>query len=86
MQFVALGVLLTLPVLWLKIRELMKREAERMVEEFRRNFPGQCLICSYHRYGVMEGHVPGKVEVHDCIEQGYNHKELEPTQTAWGVR
>jgi len=75
-QAVALGVLLTLPVLWLKIRALMKREAERMVEEFQRNFPGQCLICSYHRYGVMEGHVSGKAKDHDCIEQGDNHKEV----------
>ena len=71
------ALLAVIPVLWvLLVRARMKREAERMVEEFQRNFPGQCLICSYHRYGVMGGHVSGKVEVHDCIEQSDSHEEV----------
>lgn len=76
LQLLALGFLLTLPVLWLWIRALMKRDVERMVEEFQRTFPGQCLICSCHRYGVVEGHTSGKVKYHDCIEQGDNRKEV----------
>lgn len=76
-QVVAWIALWVIPVLWvLLVRTLMKRKAERMVEEFQRTFPGQCLICSYHRYGVMEGLVSGKVKDHDCIEQGDSHKEV----------
>jgi hypothetical protein len=43
----------------------------RMIDEFQESFPGRCLICSYHAYGIREGYVwPWKmVEPHDCIER-----------------
>jgi hypothetical protein len=45
---------------------IVHRDMRRMVEEFERLFPGECLICSYHRYGVMEGHEDGPVAPHNC--------------------
>lgn len=66
------ALLLLLVLVAMLIRAAMKRDAENMVEEFQRSFPGQCMICSYHRYGLREGHVSGKVKDHDCIE---NRKE-----------
>lgn len=72
-HFLAWSALLLLGILSVRlIRVALKRDAENMVEEFQRSFPGQCMICSYHRYGLREGHVSGKVKDHDCIE---NRKE-----------
>lgn len=47
-----------------------KREARLMLDEFQRRFPGRCPICSYHDYGVREGHVsPGPAPAHHCLEK-----------------
>lgn len=44
--------------------------AEEVVREFRENFPGRCLICSYHHYGYVNGHTnEPKPEQHYCIEE-----------------
>ena len=45
--------------------------AKEAVAEFREAFPGRCMICSYHEYGIREGHVkPGTpVGEHHCIEK-----------------
>ena len=43
-----------------------KKEARETIDEFERAFPGQCPICSYHNYGLMEGHVSGPVKPHPC--------------------
>jgi hypothetical protein len=45
--------------------------AEQTVAEFQEKFPGECMLCSYHRFGVREGYVkPGtQVKEHDCIEK-----------------
>lgn len=69
-----IALLVVLPVLWILFRALVMQDAERMVEEFQRTFPGQCLICSYHRYGVMEGHVSGEGKDHNCVGHGENHR------------
>lgn len=42
-----------------------------IVAEFVKKFPGRCLICCYHGYGLREGFIktgtsPPK---HDCIEE-----------------
>jgi hypothetical protein len=47
----------------------IKQDTKRMVEDFQRMFPGRCAVCSFHRWGVMEGHERGPVEPHDCIER-----------------
>jgi hypothetical protein len=43
--------------------------ARRAAEEFARDFPGRCMICSYHRYGFQNNHTDApRPEPHDCIE------------------
>lgn len=36
-----------------------------------KRFPGSCPICSYHRYGILNGHVKAGDEVpeHRCPEE-----------------
>ena len=46
----------------------MDRDAARVVADFQRQFPGRCLICAYHKFGVQGGYVRGGVPAHDCIE------------------
>lgn len=45
-----------------------------MARDFAQKFPGRCLICSYHYYGISHGHVdPGTpVAEHFCIETKRN--------------
>lgn len=42
---------------------------EKMVAEFREKFPGKCMICANHRYGLSNGYAsePNPKD-HDCIE------------------
>jgi len=48
---------------------LQRREARLLVAEFREHFPGRCMVCSYHRYGVLHGMVSGPPPEHDyCPE------------------
>lgn len=39
-----------------------------LMYKFRKDFPGKCFICSYHRYGANHGFNPGPLESHDCVE------------------
>ena len=42
---------------------------EKMIKEFTEQFPGKCIICSYHAYGIREGIIPySPVEEHNCCE------------------
>lgn len=36
---------------------------------FAKLFPGRCMTCSMHAYGVQHGHAWGPVEQHNCIER-----------------
>lgn len=48
----------------------MDRTAKRMVEEYMAAFPGRCMICSYHRFGLQEGLTQApEPPPHDCIER-----------------
>jgi hypothetical protein len=49
----------------------------RMVLEFIEAFPGRCIICSFHRYGVENGLTTEKLKGHDCIES----KAITNTET-----
>lgn len=44
---------------------------DKIVEEFERDFPGKCLICSSHWYGITHGHCHPRepVSTHYCIEE-----------------
>lgn len=38
-------------------------------KEWERQFPGRCPICSYHQFGVREGHTrEPNPPAHECIE------------------
>ena len=47
----------------------LDRTHRRMAADYAERFPGKCFICSYHRFGLREGHTsePRPPE-HDCIE------------------
>lgn len=50
-----------------------KKGTERMVEEFAERFPGRCMICAYHQYGLREGFTSEPEPApHDCIEKQPN--------------
>jgi len=57
-------------ILWL-IEIWHRRAAERRMRDFAERFPGKCLICSYHRWGISQGfEKPGsKPELHQCTEK-----------------
>lgn len=58
-------------VFWvLKLHRLSKTDARRDAEVFINMFPGRCLPCAYHRYGVSNGFVEPTepVPVHRCAE------------------
>ena len=43
----------------------------RLIEEYERAFPGKCVVCGFHRYGVSHGFIPADepVQEHaDCPE------------------
>ena len=45
-----------------------------MVEDFQRDFPGKCMICSYHRYGLREGFTSEpEPKPHECCEKQETH-------------
>lgn len=62
LAIIALGTLLVL-------RRQARRQTKRMVADFPAKFPGRCMICSYHEYGVKYGFNPGPLAPHDCIEK-----------------
>lgn len=55
---------------WCKMRY---RSAMAEIDEFERKFPGKCIICSYHAYGINHGHVkPSEpVSPHDLCPEDY---------------
>ncbi|CAB4203410.1 hypothetical protein UFOVP1382_28 [uncultured Caudovirales phage] len=73
---VALIVTLTV-VAVLAIVAWMRREDRRMVDDFMKRFPGECMICSMHRFGYQEGYerVPTPPP-HDC-PNGRSHIRKE---------
>ncbi len=40
-----------------------------MIEEWEKQFPGKCIICSYWAYGRREGHTKGPTPPHRCTEK-----------------
>ena len=47
--------------------------ASSMASEFAAAFPGRCMICSYHQYGLREGLTSDPMpKPHDCIEKRPN--------------
>ena len=54
------------------LARILKRYDEEMVDEFIDTFPGRCMICSHHRYGVTHGHCSPSYPIrrHYCIERG----------------
>ena len=52
------------------IHHMLQQESRKMAEDFVKEFPGKCLICSYHHFGVSAGlRPPGPIKPHDCIEK-----------------
>lgn len=51
----------------------LRPSAERMCREFASAFPGKCIVCAYHRFGLREGltREPSPAP-HDCIEKQSN--------------
>lgn len=64
--------------------------ARQDVEGFRRLFPGRCLPCSNHRYGMRHlGVPPGDLVRHHCIELNGNirgHRDPRRTFRQWLTR
>lgn len=59
--------------LWKRYKEWKERPVKRMVEQFVEAFPGRCMICSYHAYGVRERLTKELYPPpHDCIEDKKN--------------
>ncbi len=55
--------------IWNFICELFRdKTPDRIVSKFRERFPGRCLICSFHNYGVREFFIKTPLPAHDCIE------------------
>ncbi len=48
-----------------------REQSRQFIREFQRSFPGRCIICSYHEYGVSHGHIGfGElVEAHVCSQK-----------------
>lgn len=46
-------------------------QAERMVADFQRQFPGRCPVCSFHRFGRLHGTTDQLDPApHTCPEHG----------------
>ncbi len=41
----------------------------RMIEEWEKQFPGKCIICSYWAFGRREGYTKGPTPPHQCTER-----------------
>lgn len=68
---IGLAVAITVVVVTLWVRAHMRKAAQRTVLDYIEKFPGRCMICGLHRYGIQEGHVKASEPVtpHDCIEK-----------------
>ena len=56
---------------WLSHYLIITVPTNRMVAEFKEMFPGRCMICSMHRYGIEMGFEKYNTSVveHFCIEK-----------------
>ena len=53
----------------------LRPSAERMCREFAIAFPGKCIVCAYHRFGLREGLTREPIPApHDCIEKQSNEQ------------
>ncbi len=54
----------------IEVLDFFTSDSQEMIDQFQKMFPGECMICSYHRYGLQEGHLKAgsKPESHICIE------------------
>jgi hypothetical protein len=51
----------------------LRPSAERMCIEFAQAFPGKCIVCAFHRFGLREGLTQEPTPAaHDCIEKQPN--------------
>ena len=62
------GGVLTVLLNWYLDR-IFKQSTIKIVNDFAAAFPGRCLICSYHEFGVREGLTNESLSQHDCIEK-----------------
>lgn len=48
-----------------------RKEAHKRYEEFKRLFPGRCMVCSFHEYSRGRGYVPlnSFPDPHRCEER-----------------
>ena len=55
---------------WRLLAASERKWARQLIDDHERAFPGRCPVCSYHRYGLREGHErPGsRPAAHDCPE------------------
>lgn len=64
------GLVTTLILLgWIAWLRWQARETKRLIEGFEQRFPGECVICSFHAYGVREGFCGGPVHRHTCAKE-----------------
>jgi hypothetical protein len=49
----------------------IRASAKSMLQEFIERFPGECPICSYHRYGMLHGFIRPGIEPpeHRCLNK-----------------
>ena len=62
--------------MWKELKKaLLGKNTEEMMKEFAEVFPGKCIVCAYHSFGIREGFLPpaSMVQEHDCIEA---HEEV----------
>lgn len=53
------------------IRWFLQHSGRKMINEFAKKFPGRCVICAYHRYGVLHGFIAARTTPpahHGCPE------------------
>lgn len=58
---IAGGVLL---IGWIALQAFGRYAGRKMFADFEKRFPGECPLCSFHRYGLQNGYVSGPVERH----------------------
>jgi hypothetical protein len=52
------------------VRKYERRYYRRVVVDYAKKFPGQCLVCGLHRYGLYTADAESMwSEPHECIER-----------------
>ena len=66
----ALVALFFMGLAWRMGRAYVRDQDARMLAEFREKFPGRCPVCSYHRYGRLNGYTSptSTPDKHECID------------------